>query len=148
MLILAAIYSFPASAGETLYRWEDDRGHVFFSDIPPINSQIKRQKIIPALDTATHATGTGLRPGERQRLKQIRINAQRAAAEESKNKKHRSKQEAAKTRKAASREKTCAYYQNKIREIDARLRHGCTAAKCARLNERRNDYKRRVSNLC
>lgn len=146
--IFAVIFSFPANSDGTIYRWENDSGQVFFGDIPPINSQVKPQKIAPVLDSVTHTTGTGLRPGELQRLKQIRVNVQHETAEESKNERRRLKREAAKAHKAESEEKACNRYRNRIREIDARLRHGCKAAKCARLNEQRNNYKRKASNFC
>jgi pyruvate-formate lyase len=148
IVICVVICSFPASGDETIYRWTNDSGQVFFGDTPPMNSQAERQKINPASDSGKRAARSGLRPGELTRLYQIRTNEKYEAAEKFKRDKQRIKREASKTRKAEAEKKACNRYRNRIREIDARLRHGCRAAKCARLNEQRNKYKRKTSDLC
>lgn len=142
------IFSLPVIGDDTIYRWTDDNGQVFFGDAPPINSQAEPQKFIPSSDPGSRTTPSGLRPGELARLHQIRINEQHEASERSKKNKQRIKRETSKTRKAAAEKKACNRYRNRIREIDNKLRHGCRAEKCARLNEQRNKYKRRTADFC
>ncbi len=148
ILVCVVICSFPASGNETIYRWTNDRGQVFFGDTPPMNSQAEPLKINPAFDPDNRTTRSGLRPGELIRLHRIRTSELYKAVEKFKSDKRRKKREASKTRKAEAEKKACNRYRNRIREIDDKLRLGCKAAKCARLNELRNKYKRRTADLC
>ena len=80
LIILALTLPGSVSATETAYQWTDSQGQMHYGDKPPIS--IESHSITLQRDTIREDSHSGLRPGERDRLsemKQHQLQRQRSA---------------------------------------------------------------------
>lgn len=78
--ILFFLLLFPLAAyAESAYKWTDDEGNVYYSDLPP-DQPVEKEKRISLPDPSTppsSSDNSGLRPGEVQMLRGLEREAQR-----------------------------------------------------------------------
>lgn len=107
------LFSVATSAADA-YKWTDADGNVHYSDIPPPQPNVEEQRLELSNPSDTlSSTATGLRPGEREMLRQIE-NEQEAAAQPQTEQAETKQQE-------PTREELCAQYRQRLADIDSRF---------------------------
>jgi hypothetical protein len=144
-IALGFVLSVPATAGD-VYRWVDDQGQVHFGDRPPLRAQGTRQPTIAA--GADAPAKSGLRDGERVRLREIEQRERREAADRKAREKRAAAEENRRVRQAERDARRCADYRGKIRDYQRKLRAGCRVSNCNSYEARIDTYEEKAARLC
>jgi len=136
----------PAAAGR-VYKWTDEQGQVHFGDKPPAGATVTQENVRQATGDDS-VTGGGLRPGERERLGEIRKRESSRAAENRDRNEQLAADEKQRARQVVQDARRCAGYQQKITDYKRRLRAGCRVSTCNAYNDRLASYKSRAALVC
>jgi hypothetical protein len=136
----------PALAGD-VYQWRDEQGQLHFGDRPPAAAQAIPLILSPAGE-GDATNGSGLRPGERARLRAIEQRERREAAEKQVLDTRAEAEERHRVRQRKQEAKRCADYRRKISDYKRRLRAGCRVSTCNSYEAQIDSYQSRAAQLC
>jgi len=139
-IIIAIALAAAAQAHAGVYTWIDANGIVQYSDTPPAAVQVQTLDIDT---TAPTSSGTNLRPGELEMLKDYenRMIGQRATAERGR------RLAATRTRDGAS-ESRCEHFKEWERKARAQQRQGVSARDSQKLEDWRRDMTAKRRENC
>jgi hypothetical protein len=144
-IALGFVLSGPVAAGD-IYRWVDDLGQVHFGDRPPALTPAASQPLRPS--GADAADESGLRTGERTRLREIEQRESHEAADRAARGKQAAADEKRRARQADQDAQRCAGYRRKINEYRRRLRAGCRVSTCNTYETRIDSYQDKAARVC
>ena len=147
MSLIFALTLITGPASAAVYKCDDGAGNITYSQSPcAVNAE---EMDISDTETSTPDSGNqpGLRPGEIQKLEEIKQREERRQL--------RRKQEALQlehdtetSQKSHYDKKRCNYYSDKLDEVKRDLRRGYTRREEAYLRKRKRNYKRYIDIYC
>lgn len=135
-----------ATAQAEVYRWTDAGGVTHYSaEPPPAQQPYQALELEPP---PVPEQPSGLRPGEREWLQEIRQEEQRQERQDAQRARAAARERRREAEAAEQQQHRCADYQRRLRRVEHRLATGYAPRESYRLHDLQDEYQAKIRQHC